>query len=524
MILEMHCHTSEHSRCSSAEAAGLVQRNFERGLQGTVLTDHHYLWPPEEVRELRSRVKVPPYYLILSGQEVDARDFGHVLVFGADESIRPGTSLRDIRSMFPRAAIVWAHPYRDEKIPSREKLFHTLIDGVEIFTSNHTVVENNRALHDWHEYKFTALSGTDTHAVSYSGLYPTIFDHPFGTVEELALEIKAGRCRPFLQEIPRSGTSNMRIMEITVGPERRGTGTEKFVIKTLGDADTWRSAKRTASITKQLRAHGFETGPFRIPEQLGRDEQHRTVIEQGIHGRILFDVLTASGRDDARRYLRMAAEWLARLHNARLQITPPGEFLPAESERLRHYLSAFHQSKHRQTRRAQEIMDRVIALENGLYLDRPEEMVQGHGDYHPKNIFVGRDIENGRSLPFIAAIDFGSSYVMPPAFDIGTFLAQFRNQFYGNKDVLSKVSEQLFLQSYMQQAAHVDDDFLSQVELFMARTTLSICYYLIKVGLGESENLWRVLVEAGNILTRLSMKGVRKTSVPGKIGKQRKAS
>ena len=65
MILEMHCHTAEHSGCSHVSAADVVQRNFEIGLQGTVLTDHHYLWPPEEIEELRRKIKVPDYYLIL---------------------------------------------------------------------------------------------------------------------------------------------------------------------------------------------------------------------------------------------------------------------------------------------------------------------------------------------------------------------------------------------------------------------------------------------------------------------------
>jgi 3',5'-nucleoside bisphosphate phosphatase len=54
----------------------------------------------------------------------------------------------------------------------------------------------------------------------------------------------------------------------------------------------------------------------------------------------------------------------------------------------------------------------------------------------------------------------------------------------------------------------VDQDFSSQVELFKARTSLSIAYYLVKVGLGESENLWRVLVEAEESLTRLSFHGI----------------
>ena len=75
MILEMHCHTAEHSGCSQVAAAEVVQHNFNIGLHGTVLTDHHYLWTPEEIEELRGRLKVPDYYLILSGQEVMTRNW-----------------------------------------------------------------------------------------------------------------------------------------------------------------------------------------------------------------------------------------------------------------------------------------------------------------------------------------------------------------------------------------------------------------------------------------------------------------
>ena len=74
--------------------------------------------------------------------------------------------------------------------------------------------------------------------------------------------------------------------------------------------------------------------------------------------------------------------------------------------------------------------------------------------------------------------------------------------------MLSKVSAEIFLETYLQQVYEADIDFLSQVELFKARTSLSICYYLIKVGLGGSENLWRVLVEAGRILTHLQVKSM----------------
>src|SRR5512139_4003588 len=132
MILEMHCHTAEHSECSHVSASEIAQHNFAIGLQGTIFTDHHYLWPPEEIEELRRKLKVPNHYLILSGQEVTTPELGDVLVYGADVSIERGTSLENIRRRFPDAAIIWAHPYRDENIPPPDELTHPLIDGVEI--------------------------------------------------------------------------------------------------------------------------------------------------------------------------------------------------------------------------------------------------------------------------------------------------------------------------------------------------------------------------------------------------------
>ncbi len=511
MILEMHCHTAEHSQCSHVAAVDLVQSNFDKGLQGTVLTDHHYLWLPDEIRELRTRLKVPDYYLILSGQEVDTPEFGHVLVYGADRSLEPGTPLIDIRASYPLAAVVWAHPYRDENLPIRRKLLNRMVDAIEMFSSNHTVAENNRALRDWHRYKFTALSGTDAHGLSYTALYPTLFDHPFSTTQELAAEIRAGRCRPYFEEIPRSGTSDTRVTEIAIGTERERNAREQFVIKSHEDTETWRSASRSTRIIEEIGRHGFDRGRFRVPKQLGQDARSLTVIEQGIRGRSLYEALEQSGAEDARLYLRMAAEWLARLHNARLRISPAEEFMRQEPGRLEYYVSGFYRTGNPHSRRAHEIMESVLEMETSLYCGQPEKMVQGHGDYHPRNIFIGRDRQDDPSTSFVAAIDFNSSYAMPPAFDVGTFLAQFGNQFWNNQRVLSKVSATMFLETYLEHRFELDTDFLSQVELFKARTGLSICYYLIKVGLGASENLWRVLVEAGRILTHLQVRGMGAT-------------
>ncbi len=254
----------------------------------------------------------------------------------------------------------------------------------------------------------------------------------------------------------------------------------------------------------EIRRHGFDQGKFRVPKSLGNDQESLTTIEEGINGKTLFDKLVEADPREAKDYLEMAAEWLARLHNCRLQIVPPEEFLTNERHRLELYLSGFYRTGHRHTRKAQEIMDRVFEFETSLYANHPERLVQGHGDFHPKNIFIGQDTD-APSSRFVAAIDFGTSYTMPPAFDVGTFLAQFRNQFHNRQEVLDKISENVFLQKYLIEADRVDDGFLRQVEVFCARTSLSIGYYLIKLKLGESENLWRVLVEAEHHLARLLM-------------------
>jgi 3',5'-nucleoside bisphosphate phosphatase len=510
MILEMHSHTSEHSSCSHVAAADLVRRAFEQGLQGIVLTDHHFWWPPEALQELKRLAKVPKYFLVFSGQEVTTFDVGDVLVYGADTTIKKGTPLPIIRERFPHAALVWAHPYRGQRRPLREQLLNPLLDGIEIFNTNHTFLENNRGLHDWHEYKFTAIAGTDTHALSYTGTFPTLFDHPVDSIEELAEELKAGRCRPFFKEIPRAGSS-IQITELTIGTAGVRDGREKIIIKEL-DQERWESADRAFFIMKELAAHGFGNGLYRVPKPLSREQESRTLIEQGIRGRTLFDSVLHADHGKAESILELAARWLARFHNLRLRITPPEEFLAQEPDRLGKYLSAFTTIDHHFSRRAGEIVDIIRWMEHAWYEGRPELLVQGHGDFNPKNILIGYANDGEETGRFVAGIDFDRSRCMPPAFDVGTFLAQFHSQFYHYPEVREKVSEMLFLDTYLEHAEVLTGSFLAEVELFRARADMSIAYLFIMVGMGKSEDLWRVIVDADQRLAHLALQGVQSPS------------
>ncbi len=504
MLLEMHCHTAEHSPCSNVGAGALTTLIYRKGLQGLIITDHHFLWPDEALRTVKREAGVPDHFLILSGQEVTTGDSGDVLVYGAAEVILEGTPLAHIRAKYPGAALVLAHPYRNGKRPDEARLLNPLLDAVEIFNSNHSVADNARGLRDWHLYKFTAVAGTDTHGLSYAGVYPTLIDHPVETIGELVEEIRKGRCRPFFKEIPKTG-ANVRVDEITIGTKGDDETRQRIIIRKFRDHKNWQEAQRAFYITEELALHGFDRGKFRVPRLIEGDEKNMLLIEEGLRGNSLFEKLVRSDVEDGRYFVQLSAQWLAKLHDLRLQISPPGEFLEGERKRLSRYVERFEEIRHRHTRRVRETVEAVESAEIALFENRPEQLVQGHGDYHPKNIYVGRDNANRRESLYVAAIDFNSSYCLPPAFDVGTFLAQFRNQFLDQPEIVQEIPEDVFLDAYLSAADGLNAEFMSQVQLFRARSDLSIAAFLIKVGLGDSENLWSVLVDAETALARFEL-------------------
>ena len=497
MLVEMHAHTAEHSPCSTIPAVELIRQVFAKGLQGIIFTDHHYCWPEEELLKVRREAQVPDHFLILSGQEVRTTEAGDVLVYCADRSLDKGTPLAGIRAEYPAAALVLAHPYRNGRTPEDSLLNNPLLDGIEIFNANHSMRENSRALQDWHRHKFTAIGGTDTHGGGYAGMYPTQFDHPVTGMAELAAELKAGRCRPFLKEIPRSG-ANTLVTEVVIGTKGEDEVRERIIIRKMTDEHAWRSADRAFRIMTELVNHGFEAGSYRIPRPIDEDAVTMTLIEESLRGKSLYDRLRTDPVTEGREWVFMAARWLAKLHGCRLRLTPVDEFIRKEERRLPRYLERFTSIRHQFSDRVEEIVGLIREEERRLAKEEAGTFVQGHGDYHLKNIFVCSE----RAGTYLAAIDFEGSCVMPPAFDVGCFLAQFSNQLYAFPEIRAAYPDDLFLDAYREAAGGVPEGFFRQVELFRARINLSIAAYLIKVGLGESENLWRILLETEQTLLR----------------------
>jgi predicted metal-dependent phosphoesterase TrpH len=199
-LIEIHCHTKEHSPCSEIGACDLVTRAVDKGLEGVVLTDHHYLWSEDQLQNLRKVSCCPNYFVIRSGQEVTTRDYDDVLVYGATETFSMGVSLGHIRSKAPEAAIVWPHPYRGIKRPGPDKLFAPELDGVEIFNRNHRLSQNIFAYKEWLSWGFVATAGPNVHD-EVIGVFPCAFDDEITSIHDLSLAIKNGRCRPFTKTL-----------------------------------------------------------------------------------------------------------------------------------------------------------------------------------------------------------------------------------------------------------------------------------------------------------------------------------
>lgn len=502
MLIEMHCHTSEHSSCSSVPAVELVRQVLAKGLQGAVITDHHFLWSDEALERLRREAELPDDFVLFSGQETNVPQYGDLLIYGAPASIPRGTPLETIRSQYPDCAIVWAHPYRDGREPSEEMLRSPLINGIEIFNSNHTVHGNSRSFQDWRRYGFTATAGTDTHAANYAGIYPTRFDAPVSSLADLVGAIRNGECRPFLKVIPHREAS--KVTQVKIGTAESVESRDSIIIRTPGDPNGWSKAERAYHIMAAVAGHGFAGGMFRVPQPIEKNAEGKFLIEQGVAGESLFEKLLAASAVEGREYMELSARWLARLHRLRMRVTSPEEFLREEERRLAGELRRFTEAEHRYCDKVAEISAAVQAAEEDLVARQPDYLVQGHGDYQPQNIIIGQDDPQDRGTLYLAGIDFERSQYLPPAFDVGWFLAQFRSQFASHPEIRARYPEAVFLDTYRGEAGDLlAEDFPNQVELFRARTNLSIGAYLVKLKLGEGGELWRILVEAERALLAL---------------------
>lgn len=198
--LDIHMHTRRHSRCSGMDERQLIGRAIERGLDGVVITEHHYQWPEEELQELRDLARAPSHFLLLAGFEYTS-ERGDILVYGLEPDmaklIPPGADPREALRKFHAlgAACVAAHPTR-EQIPFDERILEMRLDGVETASRNLRPHEQRLALKLAMDLAIPPTASSDAHRLQDVGAYATDFEGPISAMADFVSCLKRGAFKP----------------------------------------------------------------------------------------------------------------------------------------------------------------------------------------------------------------------------------------------------------------------------------------------------------------------------------------
>jgi predicted metal-dependent phosphoesterase TrpH len=204
LLIDLHTHTRPYSWDSYLSPDDLVERSKQAGLDGICLSEHDYLWDPEEVYALGRRHS----FLVLPAIEINTDD-GHILVYGIDKYVygmhRSGDLARHVEQA--RGAMVGAHPYRrhmpwhmqDERDygdalarAARNVAFKHCV-ALEKLNGRGTVRENQFSAALCEHMNMPGTAGTDAHSISDIGRVATNFERDIHDVHELIEELKAGR-------------------------------------------------------------------------------------------------------------------------------------------------------------------------------------------------------------------------------------------------------------------------------------------------------------------------------------------
>lgn len=192
MKFDLHIHTARHSPDADTDPFELVRAAIKAGLDGIVITEHDFLWPEEELNELRAAA---PELVILAGVEVTGRG-GDVLCYGLTDpfalprGIEWGELTREVHRQ--GGACVAAHPNRWNQPFERLLRDHKPeLDGIEVMSNNMDRDLRSKAAELLKKYPhFAQLGNSDSHQPWSVGCCYTDFDAEIRTNADLVAAIR----------------------------------------------------------------------------------------------------------------------------------------------------------------------------------------------------------------------------------------------------------------------------------------------------------------------------------------------
>jgi hypothetical protein len=212
MLVDLHVHTKlSRDSQASAEAYLALAASHHPVLDAICFTEHRqYAIDAEtdrEYAELQARFGLR----LFRGIEADT-DLGHLLIFGVTPALARRFNLEDRMLRAERliefvhgdgGVAIPAHPFRDSGYGARlDTILAKLgpaLNTVEAINGQNTPDQNTDAIAACEKLGLNAVGGSDAHFASSKWFLTcaTELEREVSTVEELCVELRAGRARPY---------------------------------------------------------------------------------------------------------------------------------------------------------------------------------------------------------------------------------------------------------------------------------------------------------------------------------------
>lgn len=201
MDLDLHIHTTRHSRCSRMAPDDMMVAAKAAGLDGVCITEHDRMWTVEEARVLAERHGLA----VFRGMEITTTG-GDMLVFGFEEEPGRVPTPARLKAEVDSAGGVAlaAHPFRGFLVFGFGALQMNLNDAVKNPTFSHvhglevcnglvTDDENDFARQVAEELGLLKVGGSDAHRPEAVGTCVTRFEDFIEDERALVAAILSGR-------------------------------------------------------------------------------------------------------------------------------------------------------------------------------------------------------------------------------------------------------------------------------------------------------------------------------------------
>lgn len=199
LLFDLHFHTSRYSGDSVMDPSQVIAQAVKRGLQGACITEHHALWPQDELDELLAAAHAPGFVL-LSGFEYTS-SHGDVLIYGLNEEQSKTFVPRELspdeavaKAQAWGAACIAAHPTR-QGLGFDERIFELPLQGMEVQSCNLDNNEQRLGFKLAEQLDLPKTASSDAHRLEDLGCYATEFLVPIQTLDDLVSALKQGQFR-----------------------------------------------------------------------------------------------------------------------------------------------------------------------------------------------------------------------------------------------------------------------------------------------------------------------------------------